>query len=252
MTMPSTSSTADESPPYHKSLNQYGFLPEVYNAPALFPHNSLDAAEIDHLAETLITAFRNVALAEVLPANAVDQIYPTISQIALPAILQDEFLSAYQFFMFHCISSDHGQSFCLGMQPNRFHDLKTLTLRTHPKVITALEVPKKKKKKQKDEWNKSPEVDGEWFLGLTTCMPLAALLASPCFATKYTYIKDLLVRHPQNFDLATRVPFYNCMWYRADGNPGMGLMDWMNRIPERELSLAVTRAPMCVTNLPFA
>uniref|UniRef100_A0A915JH49 Uncharacterized protein n=1 Tax=Romanomermis culicivorax TaxID=13658 RepID=A0A915JH49_ROMCU len=30
----------------------YGFIPEVYNTPALFPHDSLDAAEIDHLAET--------------------------------------------------------------------------------------------------------------------------------------------------------------------------------------------------------
>uniref|UniRef100_A0A915HG03 Uncharacterized protein n=1 Tax=Romanomermis culicivorax TaxID=13658 RepID=A0A915HG03_ROMCU len=29
------------------------------------------------------------------------------------------------------------------------------------------------------------QVDGDWFRCLTTCMPLAALLASPCSATEY-------------------------------------------------------------------
>uniref|UniRef100_A0A915ILW6 Uncharacterized protein n=1 Tax=Romanomermis culicivorax TaxID=13658 RepID=A0A915ILW6_ROMCU len=241
--------------------------------------------------------------------------------------MRDEVLSAYKFFMFDCPSSDHGRSFCLGTQPNRLCDVKTLTHTTHPKVLTAPKVPRKKKKKQKDEWNKSPEVsdeegqslkpksifedpkrlqaaitsamksglmhqliqllnfpvspmyklairdciefktdpqlppiphegedvwvepvaadqllhdrtyqatyyrylphtilsllqiDGEWFRCLTTCMPLAALLASPCSAAEYTHINDLLVWHAQSFDLATPTAFYDCMWYRANGNP---------------------------------
>uniref|UniRef100_A0A915KTV8 Uncharacterized protein n=1 Tax=Romanomermis culicivorax TaxID=13658 RepID=A0A915KTV8_ROMCU len=139
----------------------YGFVPEVYNAPTLFPQDSLDAPEIDHLAETLITAFHNVVLMDVLPADAVDKIYRTISQIALPAIMRDEVLSAYQFFMFDCISSDHGRVLCLGTQPNGFCDVKTLTPMMHPKLLTAPKVPKKKKKKQKDKWNKLPEVSDD-------------------------------------------------------------------------------------------
>uniref|UniRef100_A0A915KFZ2 Uncharacterized protein n=1 Tax=Romanomermis culicivorax TaxID=13658 RepID=A0A915KFZ2_ROMCU len=95
--------------------HRYGFIPEAYNAPALFPHDSLDAAEIDHLAETLIAAFHNITLTDVLPPDAVDKIYLTISQIALP---------------FDCISSDHGRSFCLGTQPNGFRE--TLTCTMHP------------------------------------------------------------------------------------------------------------------------
>uniref|UniRef100_A0A915JYJ4 Uncharacterized protein n=1 Tax=Romanomermis culicivorax TaxID=13658 RepID=A0A915JYJ4_ROMCU len=145
------------SPPLYELARQI----EVYNAPALFPHNSLDTAEIDHLAEMLIAAFHNVALIEVLPAEAIDEIYPTISQIALPAIMRDEVLSAYQIFLFDCVSSDHGQSFCLGTQPNSFRDVKTLMRITHPKVLTAPKVHKKKKKKQKDECNKLPEVSGD-------------------------------------------------------------------------------------------
>uniref|UniRef100_A0A915LCT8 Uncharacterized protein n=1 Tax=Romanomermis culicivorax TaxID=13658 RepID=A0A915LCT8_ROMCU len=65
----------------------YGFVPEAYNTPPLFPLDSLDAAEIDHLAEMLIVAFHNVVLMDVLPTHAVDKIYLTISQIALPAIM---------------------------------------------------------------------------------------------------------------------------------------------------------------------
>uniref|UniRef100_A0A915JJU3 Uncharacterized protein n=1 Tax=Romanomermis culicivorax TaxID=13658 RepID=A0A915JJU3_ROMCU len=90
----------------------YGFIPEVYNALALFPHDSLDPTKIDHLAETLIAAFHNVALTDVLPANSADKIYPTISQITLTAIMGEEVLSAYKFFMFDCTHSDHGWSFC--------------------------------------------------------------------------------------------------------------------------------------------
>uniref|UniRef100_A0A915K0F0 Uncharacterized protein n=1 Tax=Romanomermis culicivorax TaxID=13658 RepID=A0A915K0F0_ROMCU len=36
-----------------------------------------------------------------------------------------------------------------------------LTRTTHPKLLTAPKVPKKKKKKQKDEWNKSPDVSND-------------------------------------------------------------------------------------------
>uniref|UniRef100_A0A915L336 Uncharacterized protein n=1 Tax=Romanomermis culicivorax TaxID=13658 RepID=A0A915L336_ROMCU len=69
------------------AFGHYGFIPEVYNALALFPHDLLDAAKIDHLAETIIAAFHNIALLDVLPPDCTDQIYPTISQVALPAIM---------------------------------------------------------------------------------------------------------------------------------------------------------------------
>uniref|UniRef100_A0A915L2L9 Uncharacterized protein n=1 Tax=Romanomermis culicivorax TaxID=13658 RepID=A0A915L2L9_ROMCU len=308
-------------------LAHYGFLPDIYNTPALFPHDSLDAAEIDHLAETLIVAFHNVSLSDVLPADSIDRVYPTISRITLPTIMRDEVLSAYKFYMFDCTSSNHGWSFCLGMVPNGFRSIKVLTRMTHLKLLSARKVPKKKKKKQKDEWNKLPDVsddedpalqhrslfddpkclqaavtsamksrlmdcliellnfpvspiyklsignhiqfdpdtalpliphevddvwikrvttdqplrdrtyqgthycylpstilsllqvDGNWFRRLTTCMPLAVLLASPCSAAEYAYVNNLLLRHTQSFDPATRTAFYNCIWYRADGNP---------------------------------
>uniref|UniRef100_A0A915IQG9 Uncharacterized protein n=1 Tax=Romanomermis culicivorax TaxID=13658 RepID=A0A915IQG9_ROMCU len=77
----------------------YSFVPEVYHTPMLFPHDSLDAAEMDNLAEMLITAFHNLSLMEGLPADAADRVYPTLSQVTLPAIMRDEVLSAYQFFM---------------------------------------------------------------------------------------------------------------------------------------------------------
>uniref|UniRef100_A0A915L5L8 Uncharacterized protein n=1 Tax=Romanomermis culicivorax TaxID=13658 RepID=A0A915L5L8_ROMCU len=38
----------------------YSSIPEVYNAPALFPHDSLDTAEIDHLTKTIIAPFHNI------------------------------------------------------------------------------------------------------------------------------------------------------------------------------------------------
>uniref|UniRef100_A0A915K780 Uncharacterized protein n=1 Tax=Romanomermis culicivorax TaxID=13658 RepID=A0A915K780_ROMCU len=60
--------------------------------------------------------------------------------------------------MFYCTSFDHGRSFCLGTVPNGFRSIKVLTRMTHPKLLTAPKVPKKIKKKQKDEWNKLPDV----------------------------------------------------------------------------------------------
>uniref|UniRef100_A0A915I0J8 Uncharacterized protein n=1 Tax=Romanomermis culicivorax TaxID=13658 RepID=A0A915I0J8_ROMCU len=327
------------------AFSPYGFIPEVYNPPALFPHDSLDAAEINHLAEMSIAAF-HVALTDVLPADSAQKVYPAISQVTLPAIMQDEVLSAYKFFMFDCTSSDQGRSFCSGTVPNSFRNIKILRRTTHPKLLTAPKLPKKKKKKQKDEWNKSPDVsddkdpslqpkslfedpkclqaavtsamksrltdrlikllnfpvwpmyklaignriqfdpnpalppiphkvedvwtehvtadqllcdqtyqgthycylpatilsllqvDGDWFRDLTTCMPLAVLLASPCSTAEYAYVNNLLIRHAQNFDPATHTAFYQFMWYRADGNPRTCLTDWMNRIQEREPSFA--------------
>uniref|UniRef100_A0A915L2W8 Uncharacterized protein n=1 Tax=Romanomermis culicivorax TaxID=13658 RepID=A0A915L2W8_ROMCU len=79
---------------------------------------------------------------------------------------------------------------------------------------------------------------GDWFRCLTTCMPLAVLLASPCSAAEYVYINDLLICHAQNFDPATCTPFYNCMWYHTDSNPQTRLTDWMNPIPERQPSFS--------------
>uniref|UniRef100_A0A915KE22 Uncharacterized protein n=1 Tax=Romanomermis culicivorax TaxID=13658 RepID=A0A915KE22_ROMCU len=81
-------------------------------------------------------------------------------------------------------------------------------------------------------------VDGDWFRRLTTFMPLATLLASPCSVAEYAYINDLLLGHAQNMNTKTRTAFYNCMWYHTDGNPQLKLTEWMNRIPKRELSFA--------------
>uniref|UniRef100_A0A915HW87 Uncharacterized protein n=1 Tax=Romanomermis culicivorax TaxID=13658 RepID=A0A915HW87_ROMCU len=69
------------------AFGHYGFVPKVYNAHALFPKDSLDATEMDHLAEMLIAAFHNIALTDILPADSADKIYPTIWQIALPVIM---------------------------------------------------------------------------------------------------------------------------------------------------------------------
>uniref|UniRef100_A0A915IYN0 Uncharacterized protein n=1 Tax=Romanomermis culicivorax TaxID=13658 RepID=A0A915IYN0_ROMCU len=74
--------------------------------------------------------------------------------------MRDEVLSTYKFFMYNCTSSDHGWSFCLGTVPNGFRKVKVLMHTTHPKLLTALKVPKKKKKR-KDEWNKSLDVSND-------------------------------------------------------------------------------------------
>uniref|UniRef100_A0A915I6E7 Uncharacterized protein n=1 Tax=Romanomermis culicivorax TaxID=13658 RepID=A0A915I6E7_ROMCU len=43
------------------------------------------------------------------------------------------------------------------------------------------------------------QVDGDWFRRLTTCMLLAALLASPCSAAEYAYVNDLLIHQCSKF-----------------------------------------------------
>uniref|UniRef100_A0A915I587 Uncharacterized protein n=1 Tax=Romanomermis culicivorax TaxID=13658 RepID=A0A915I587_ROMCU len=63
--------------------------------------------------------------------------------------------------MYDCTWANHGQSFCLGTVPNGFPNIKVLTRTTHPKLLTAPKVPEKKKKKQKDEWNKSLDVSDD-------------------------------------------------------------------------------------------
>uniref|UniRef100_A0A915KYJ6 Uncharacterized protein n=1 Tax=Romanomermis culicivorax TaxID=13658 RepID=A0A915KYJ6_ROMCU len=78
-----------------------------------------------------------------------------------PPIMGDEVLSTYKFFINDCTSTDHGRSFCLGMVPNGFCNVKVLRRTTHPKLLIAPKVPKKKKKKQKDEWNKSPDISDD-------------------------------------------------------------------------------------------
>uniref|UniRef100_A0A915KYT5 Uncharacterized protein n=1 Tax=Romanomermis culicivorax TaxID=13658 RepID=A0A915KYT5_ROMCU len=54
-------------------FDAYHLHSEVYNTPTFFPHDSLNAAEIDQLAETLIAAFHNIALTDVLPPDAIDK-----------------------------------------------------------------------------------------------------------------------------------------------------------------------------------
>uniref|UniRef100_A0A915HNQ6 Uncharacterized protein n=1 Tax=Romanomermis culicivorax TaxID=13658 RepID=A0A915HNQ6_ROMCU len=79
--------------------------------------------------------------------------------------------------------------------------------------------------------------NGKWFQRLTTTMPLAAVLASPCSIIEYAYLNYVLARHPQLLNTAWGTTFYACMLYCADGNPGTCVRDWMNHIPECEPAL---------------
>uniref|UniRef100_A0A915J891 Uncharacterized protein n=1 Tax=Romanomermis culicivorax TaxID=13658 RepID=A0A915J891_ROMCU len=96
------------------------------------------------------------------------------------------------------------------------------------------------------------QVDGDWFRRLTTFMPLATLLALQCSAKEYAFVNDLLLHHAQTMTQEVRTAFYECMWYRTDGNPKSRLTNWMNRIPERESHFChrprdVYLQPICVT-----
>uniref|UniRef100_A0A915L9B2 Uncharacterized protein n=1 Tax=Romanomermis culicivorax TaxID=13658 RepID=A0A915L9B2_ROMCU len=52
------------------------------------------------------------------------------------------------------------------------------------------------------------QVDGDWFRKLTSLMPLAALLTSPCSAEEYASVNDLLLRHAQSMKPEIRAAFY--------------------------------------------
>uniref|UniRef100_A0A915I922 Secreted protein n=1 Tax=Romanomermis culicivorax TaxID=13658 RepID=A0A915I922_ROMCU len=65
-------------------------------------------------------------------------------------------------------------------------------------------------------------------------MSLAALLASLCSAEEYASVNDLLLRHTQTMTPEIRATFYECMWYRTDGNLKSRLTNWMNHIPKCE------------------
>uniref|UniRef100_A0A915K0R6 Uncharacterized protein n=1 Tax=Romanomermis culicivorax TaxID=13658 RepID=A0A915K0R6_ROMCU len=78
------------------------------------------------------------------------------------------------------------------------------------------------------------EADGIWLNRIMAIMPFTATIASPCSATKFTYVKDLLAQHTQMLEDVPCMAFYNFMWFHTDGNPRSHLMDWINCIPERE------------------
>uniref|UniRef100_A0A915J2H6 Uncharacterized protein n=1 Tax=Romanomermis culicivorax TaxID=13658 RepID=A0A915J2H6_ROMCU len=56
------------------------------------------------------------------------------------------------------------------------------------------------------------QVGGEWLWHLTTTMPLAAVLGSPCSPGEFAYINDMFARHTQSLNMATGTAFYACMW----------------------------------------
>uniref|UniRef100_A0A915JTM3 Uncharacterized protein n=1 Tax=Romanomermis culicivorax TaxID=13658 RepID=A0A915JTM3_ROMCU len=152
------------------AFGRYGFIPEIYTTASLYPCDWLEAAEINWLAEMLIATFHNIPLTEIVPADSNAALFPMLSPVTSPAIMQDEVLS--KFFMYDCTSSDHGRIFCLGTQVNGFHDIKTLMRTTHPKLLTMRKVPEKKKDKPKDEWKQSPLVsdDEDWHYCPRKCM----------------------------------------------------------------------------------
>uniref|UniRef100_A0A915HPU1 Uncharacterized protein n=1 Tax=Romanomermis culicivorax TaxID=13658 RepID=A0A915HPU1_ROMCU len=96
------------------------------------------------------------------------------------------------------------------------------------------------------------QVDGGWFQQLTTTMLLAAVLASPCSATEFAYVNDLLAKQAQTLDNTTRTVFYSCMKYRTEGNPPTCLTDWKNHIPQKSPPLTTTLALMFVILWPCA
>uniref|UniRef100_A0A915K3C6 Uncharacterized protein n=1 Tax=Romanomermis culicivorax TaxID=13658 RepID=A0A915K3C6_ROMCU len=88
-----------------------------------------------------MATFHNVPITEVVPADLNAVIYPTLSQIALPGIMQEK-------------------------------------------------------------------VDGSWLDKLMVTMPLAAVIASPCSATKFTYINNLLAQQAKRLDDVSHTALY--------------------------------------------
>uniref|UniRef100_A0A915KIF4 Integrase zinc-binding domain-containing protein n=1 Tax=Romanomermis culicivorax TaxID=13658 RepID=A0A915KIF4_ROMCU len=73
-----------------------GFIPDIYNAPSLYLHDSLEAAEINPLAETIIALYHNVPLTRDVPvdSNATAPIYayPLWTTASAHALTADELL----------------------------------------------------------------------------------------------------------------------------------------------------------------
>uniref|UniRef100_A0A915J2D8 Uncharacterized protein n=1 Tax=Romanomermis culicivorax TaxID=13658 RepID=A0A915J2D8_ROMCU len=204
----------------------YDFVPKEYNAPGLFPHDLLDAPEIDHLPETLIAAFHNIALMNFLPTDSANKIYPTISQIALPAIIAEKEVEdakrqmeqvtrvtpTYKLAIRNRIQFEPDPAL-----PPISHEVDDVWI---DRITTDQLLRNRTYQGTHYPYLSSTivslfQVDGDWFRRLTTCMPLAVLLASPCSPAEYAYVNDLLIPHAQNFDPAMPTAFYNYPQWQA-------------------------------------
>uniref|UniRef100_A0A915IY74 Uncharacterized protein n=1 Tax=Romanomermis culicivorax TaxID=13658 RepID=A0A915IY74_ROMCU len=139
--------------------------------------------------------------------------------------------------MYDCTSSDHGRSFCLGTVPNGFRSIKVLTRTTHPKLLTAPKVPKKKKKKQKDEWNKSLDVSDNEDPALQLQLIKFNTMTPRChrFATKSTM-----------YGLNALPPISHCTseLIRVNG-------DWFRRLTSFMLLAALSASPCSAAEYAF-
>uniref|UniRef100_A0A915I4H3 Testicular haploid expressed protein n=1 Tax=Romanomermis culicivorax TaxID=13658 RepID=A0A915I4H3_ROMCU len=93
-----------------------------------------------------------------------------------------------------------------GTQPKGFRDIKTLTHPMHPKVLTTPKVPKMKKKKQKDEWHKSPEVSNDEDPSL---QPKSLYDDPKCLQAAVTSAMKSRLTHSSNYLAFPICPFTN-------------------------------------------